>query len=228
MRTVLALLLITTLTLGLNAQQEALEVDPNYLEDQFYVGITYNFILNKPDPITQRNLSYGLDVGFIKDIPLNSRRNVAIGVGLGYAVNSYYTNLLVEEVDSQFQYSALGSEDDSKRNKLETHLLEFPVEFRWRTSTPEDYKFWRIYTGLKFSYLLGGRSKLVTNSGKQSFYNTDLRNFQYGLTLNFGYNTFNIHVYYALNNLFEDNLTLTTGEELIFTPLRIGLNFYIL
>jgi len=228
MRTVLALLLITTLTLGLNAQQEALEVDPNYLEDQFYVGITYNFILNKPSPITQRNLSYGLDVGFIKDIPLNRKRNVAIGLGLGYAVNSYYTNLLVEEIDSQFEYSPLENQTDSKRNKIETHLLEFPVEFRWRTSTPEDYKFWRIYTGLKFSYLLGGRSKLVTDSGKQSFYNTDLRNFQYGLMLNFGYNTFNVHVYYALNNLFEDNLTLTTGEELNFTPLRIGLFFYIL
>jgi len=227
MRIVLVLLL-TTLAMGLNAQQEVSEVDLNYLEDQFYVGITYNFILNKPEPITQRNLSYGLDVGFIKDIPLNSNRNVAIGVGLGYAVNSYYTNLLVEEVDSQFGYSTLLSETDSKRNKLETHLLEFPVEFRWRTSTPEDYKFWRIYTGLKFSYLLGGRSKRVGDLGKQSFYNTDLRNLQYGLTLNFGYNTFNVHVYYALNNLFEDNLTLTTGEELNFIPLRIGLIFFIL
>lgn len=228
MRTVLVLFLTTFLAMGLNAQQEVSEIDVNYLEDQFYVGITYNFILNKPEPITQRNLSYGLDVGFIKDIPLNRNRNVAIGLGLGYAVNSYYTNLLVEEVDSGFQYSTLSSETNTKRNKLETHLLEFPVEFRWRTSTPEDYKFWRIYTGLKFSYLLGGRSKQVTDSGKQSFYNTDLRNLQYGLTLNFGYNTFNVHVYYALNNLFEDNLTLTTGEELNFTPLRIGLIFFIL
>ncbi|NNE01956.1 MAG: PorT family protein [Eudoraea sp.] len=228
MRTVLALLLTTTLAMGLKAQQEVSEVDLNYLEDQFYVGITYNFILNKPEPITQRNLSYGLGIGFIKDIPLNRNRNVAFGVGLGYAVNSYYTNLLVEEVDSGFQYSTLSGETDTKRNKVETHLLEFPLEFRWRTSTPEDYKFWRIYTGLKFSYLLGGRSKRVGDSEKQSFYNTDLRNLQYGLTLNFGYNTFNVHVYYALNNLFEDNLTLTTGEELNFTPLRIGLIFFIL
>ena len=228
MKTFLVLLLTTTLTMGVFAQQEVTEVDPNYLEDQFYVGITYNFILNKPGPITQRNLSYGLDIGFIKDIPLNRKRKVAIGLGLGYAVNSYYTNLLVEELDSQFQYGTIASDTGVKRNKLETHLVELPLEFRWRTSTPEDYKFWRIYTGLKFSYLLGGRSKLVADSGKQSFYNTDLRDFQYGLTLNFGYNTFNIHVYYALNNLFEDNLTLTTGEELNFTPLRIGLIFYIL
>ena len=228
MKTILTLLLTITLVMGLRAQQEVKEVDLNYLEDQFYVGITYNFILNKPSPVTQRNLSYGLDIGFIKDIPLNRKRNVAIGVGLGYAFNSYYTNLLVEEVDDQFQYGTLDSDADVKRNKLETHLLEFPLEFRWRTSTPEDYKFWRIYTGLKFSYLIGGRSKLVADSGKQSFYNTDLRNFQYGATLNFGYNTFNVHVYYALNNLFKDNLTLTSGEDLNFTPLRIGLIFYIL
>lgn len=222
------IIFICFISASLFSQENEDEVDLKYLEDQFYVGLTYNFILNKPDPVDQRNLSYGLQGGFIKDIPLNSQRNVAIGIGLGYAVNSYYSNLSIQKLDNSFEYSILESDIGLKRNKLETHLLEFPLEFRWRNSTPEEYKFWRIYSGIKFSYILGSRSKIVTDTGKESFYFTDTDNFQYGLMVNFGYNTFNIHAYYALNNLFKDGLTLDTGEDLTFTPLRIGLIFYIL
>jgi hypothetical protein len=77
-------------------------------------------------------------------------------------------------------------------------------------------------------YVLGARSKLVTTEFKDSFYVTDIENFRYGLMANFGYNTFNIHIYYALNNLFKDGFQLDTGEDLNFTPLRIGFIFYIL
>ena len=216
------------LTTPMNAQEMDQEVDLNYLEDQFYVGLTYNFILNKPADINQQNLSYGLQLGFIKDLPLNSSRTFAIGVGLGYAVNSYYTNLEIVELTNDFQYGIVGSDLGAKRNKLETHLLEIPIEFRLRNSTPTEYKFWRFYLGAKLGYAFGSRSKLVTDIGKDSFYVTDVEKFRYGLMANFGYNTFNIHVYYALNNLFKDGLSLDTGQDLTFTPLRIGFIFYIL
>jgi hypothetical protein len=216
------------LTLPVIAQEEDQPVDLNYLEDQFYVGLTYNFILNKPADVNQQNLSYGLQLGFIKDLPLNSSRTFAIGVGLGYAVNSYYTNLKIEELANDFQYGILESDLGAKRNKLETHLLEIPIEIRLRNSTPTEYKFWRLYLGAKLGYAFGNRSKLVTDTGKDSFYVTDVEKFRYGLMANFGYNTFNIHVYYALNNLFKDGLSLDTGQDLTFTPLRIGFIFYIL
>ncbi len=216
------------LTTPMNAQEVDQEVDLNYLEDQFYVGLTYNFILNKPADINQQNLSYGLQLGFIKDLPLNSSRTFAIGVGLGYAVNSYYTNLEIVELTNDFQYGIVGSDLGAKRNKLETHLLEIPIEFRLRNSTPTEYKFWRFYLGAKLGYAFGSRSKLVTDIGKDSFYVTDVEKFRYGLMANFGYNTFNIHLYYALNNLFKDGLSLDTGQDLTFTPLRIGFIFYIL
>lgn len=203
-------------------------MDSNYLEDQFYVGLTYNFMVKKPQGITQRSLSYGLMGGFIKDIPLNRRRNVAVGIGLGYAVNSYYTNLRVEETDAGLRYTILDSSTPFRRNKLETHLIEMPLEFRWRNSTATSYKFWRIYTGLKLGYIVGSRSKFVADTFKDSFYNTETRNFRYGLLLNFGYNTFNIHAYYALNHLFEDGTLTQDGQNVDFTPLRIGLIFYIL
>ena len=81
---------------------------------------------------------------------------------------------------------------------------------------------------MKLGYIVGSRSKFVSNTEKISFYNTDTRNFRYGVMLNFGYSTFNVHVYYALSNLFNDNVTTVEGTPIEFRPLRIGIIFYIL
>lgn len=199
-------------------------VSQRYFEDQFYMGVTYNFILNNAEGTNQRNLSYGLLAGIIKDIPLNGSRTRAIGIGTGLALNSYYSNLVANEIGSAISYSV---QDNINRSKLETHLLEFPLEFRWRNSNAEEYKFWRVYAGVKAAYVIGARSKFVSDTMKEGFYNTDLSKFQYGLTLSFGYNTFNLHAYYALSDLFDGNASVN-GEVLQYRPLRIGLIFYIL
>lgn len=198
-----------------------------YFEDQFYLGITYNFVRNKPDGLEQRNLSYGLQAGFIKDIPMNTSGTWGIGLGLGLAVNTYYSNLVASESGSGFSYELVEDDSDFKRSKLETHAVEFPLEFRWRNSSPEEYRFWRVYAGIKAAYVIGARSKTVYDSFNDGFFNTNVRDFQYGLTFNFGYNTFNIHAYYALSDLFQET-ELVNGESIGFRPLRIGLIFYIL
>ncbi len=229
--------LIFLCALGVYAQrsQDLNESGSKYLEDQFYMGITYNFLLDKPTGFTQRNLSYGLQGGIIKDIPLNSTRTLAIGVGLGYAVNSYYSNMLASKSGDGVEYAIIEGDilviDEEeikvKRSKIETHLVELPIEFRWRNSSAEEYKFWRVYSGIKLGYVFSARSKLVTEVNKDSFINPDIRKFQYGLMFNFGYNTFNVHIYYSLNNLFDDGVTIEE-EDLKLKPLRVGLIFYIL
>jgi len=229
--------LIFLFALGVNAQehQELDNSDSKYLEDQFYLGITYNFLLDKPTDFTQRNLSYGLQGGIIKDIPLNSTRTFALGIGLGYAVNSYYSNMLATKSADGIEYAIIEGdilviEEEEirvKRSKIETHLVELPIEFRWRNSTPEEYKFWRVYSGIKLGYVFSSRSKLVTEANKTSFVNPDIRKFQYGLMFNFGYNTFNVHIYYSLNGLFDNGISIG-NEEIKLKPLQIGLIFYIL
>jgi ABC-type oligopeptide transport system substrate-binding subunit len=214
--------LVTAQTLSDNSTSSE-----RYLEDQFYLGITYNFVRNKPDGLSQRNLSYGLNAGFIRDIPLNQTGTRALGIGLGLALNTYYSNLVADESDDGFTYELNVNDPDFKRSKLETHAVEFPLEFRWRNSTPEEYRFWRVYAGIKAAYVVGARSKLVTENLKDSFFNTDIKDFQYGLTINLGYNTFNIHAYYSLSDLFESSETVN-GEAIGFRPLRIGIIFYIL
>ncbi|NKI25529.1 PorT family protein [Arenibacter sp. 6A1] len=200
----------------------------NYLEDQFYLGVTYNLFTKLPKDISHRNLSYGLQGGFIKDIPLNEARTIAMGAGIGFGINSYYTNLLASKTDENITYSRIESKTDYSRNKIETHMLEFPLEFRWRNSTPEEYKFWRVYGGLKFGYVVNARSKYVSDLENISFSNEEIKKFQYGLTFSVGYNTFNFHAYYALSPLFNKDVTLDSGEQLKVKPLRVGLIFYIL
>ncbi|WP_299431658.1 porin family protein [uncultured Maribacter sp.] len=216
-------------SLFVNAQKEidSTFVDSNFLEDQFYIGVTYNFLVNKDDAINQRNLSYGLQGGFIKDIPLNTSRKLALGIGLGYALNNYYSNLRATDTGSGIDYSILNNTGDYKHNKIESHVIEMPLEFRWRNATGTDYKFWRIYAGLKLGYVLSTRSKYIGNIVRSSFYNKDTSNFQYGLSFSFGYNTFNIHMHYSLSNLFNDS-TFLNGERINMKPLRVGLIFYIL
>lgn len=206
--------------------------DTNYLEDQFYIGLGYNFLVNKPDVIIQRNLSYNLQLGIVKDIPLNKKRNFGIGIGVGYATNSYYSNMVVIESEQGVSYRLAVGEEDVNRSKIETHGIEFPFEFRWRTSNAIDYKFWRIYGGLKVEYLFSRRSKLVGDNleifeGETTFSNPTINQWQYGAMLNFGYNTWNLHLYYAFSELLDENAVFQ-NENLRVAPFRIGVIFYIL
>ena len=209
-------------------QQKEVVDGLRYLEDQFYMGITYNLLLNKPMGVTQRGFSYGLSMGFIKDIPLNKERNVGLGVGFGYGLNSYYSNLLATESNGANLYTVLGNTEDYNRNKIETHILELPIEFRWRDSNAADYKFWRVYTGIKLGYVFSRQSKFVSDKRDISFSNDDIRKFQYGATFSFGYNTWNFYIYYPLTTLFNDDLKFENRELSRVKSIKIGVIFYIL
>jgi len=205
-------------------------VDSLYKEDQFYVGMTYNLLVNRPNDINQSGFSSGFHLGFIKDMPINKNRNVAIGIGLGYSGNSFNQNMLINKNDvGNFTYSVLNDTEISyTKNKFSTHMVELPIEFRWRTSTATEYRFWRIYTGLKIGYLFAHTSKFKGDLGSLEFNDdNDFNDFQYGLTLSVGYNTWNIHFYYALNPIFSGNAKLN-DDVIDMSAIKIGLMFYIL
>ena len=69
--------------------------DSLYREDQIYVGVTYNAVINLPNGVSQNSFSTGLHLGVIRDFPINKRRNVAIGLGLGYSVNLFNQNIKI-------------------------------------------------------------------------------------------------------------------------------------
>ncbi|MCM5662577.1 porin family protein [Galbibacter mesophilus] len=214
------------------AQQDSLfvvEADEKYFEDQFYIGINYNLLTRAPEGIGQSSFSYSFISGFIKDLPLNRQRNIGFGIGAGLSINAIYSDLLaIKEENGNIVYEKIPSDFSYNRNMLNMSFVEFPIEFRWRNSTADNYRFWRIYTGIKFSYLISGKSKLVTDEIKYSFDNPDIRNIQYGIYLNFGYNTWNFYAQYDLSNLFEDDKFTIDGQLIEPRIVKAGLIFYIL
>jgi len=205
------------------------DIDSLYKEDQFYIGVTYNLLGKQSTGFSQDGVSSGFNFGFIKDMPINKDRDVAIGLGLGYSFNSFNTNLLISKDDfGAISYSILDDSDTYTKNKISSHLIEFPFEFRWRTSNATDYNFWRIYTGFKLGYRFANIIKHEGDLGNYRY--TDIEDFnelQYGLTLSTGYNTWNIHLYYALNPMFS-NEAKVDGENIDINVIKVGLIFCIL
>ena len=205
------------------SQTDSVFVDNKYLEDQFYFSLYYNLLLNKPSGFNQNGISGGITVGYIRDFPLNERRNVALGVGLGYAYNAYNQNLKIAD---NGLYEIIHN-DDFNSNRLTTYTIELPLEFRWRTSTATNYSFWRIYTGVKLGYVFANKSKYTDDIDIIKVKNIDeFQNFQYGLTFSAGYSSFNISLYYGLNSLFKE--AYIGDKPIDLKQLNIGLMFYIL
>lgn len=202
-------------------------VDSKYREDQFYAGVTYNFLENKPTGMSQQGLSGGIHLGFVRDFPLNTNRNIGFGIGLGYSSNSYNHDLFIKKEDGMVTYQILDNDDVSyQKNKLNIHVLEVPIQFRWRTSTAESYKFWRIYTGVKIGYVLNSIVKYKGDLGDFKENNTpDLNRFKTTADISFGWNTWNFHIAYGLNKLFSNNAEIN-GEAINITEIKFGLMFY--
>ncbi|BAO75213.1 porin family protein [Winogradskyella sp. PG-2] len=205
------------------------ELYKNYREDQFYASVTYNLLNNKPDNVSQSGFSSGFHLGFIRDMPINEKRNFAIGLGLGISTNSYNQNLSILKENNAINYSIIDeSEINVSKNKFTTYLVEVPLEIRWRTSTATDYNFWRIYSGFKIGYLLYNSTKFKSDEGDEKLSNLDdFNELQYGLTLSAGYGTWNFHVYYGLNSIFDRSAKLN-NNTIDMKSFKLGLMFYIL
>ncbi|RAJ15080.1 porin family protein [Olleya aquimaris] len=227
------LLLLTLLFIAplVVAQEDVVQknvIDSLYREDQFYLGITYNLLNKKPKGVSQNGFSSGIHFGVIRDMPINKRRNKAIGIGLGLSFNSYNHNILIAEANKQTSFTVLDTDEiDFSKNKLYTYIVEMPIQYRWRTSTPTEYSFWRIYTGIKLGYVFANSTKYLGPPEDVRINNNNSFNtLQYGLTMSAGYNTWNFYLYYGLNSLF-DNATIN-DESLDMSAIKIGLMFYIL
>src|SRR5690606_5822295 len=103
--------------------------------------------------------------GFLRDMPINKDRTIAIASGIGLSYKNYYQNLTIkDQPDGTRSYSVLPY-SELESNKYRQYLVDVPLEFRWRNSTYESYKFWRIYGGIKFSYVLADKSVLKDDEG---------------------------------------------------------------
>jgi hypothetical protein len=212
------LFLVLLISSCVKAQSDSTFVDNKYLEDQIYLNLTYIALLNTPPPISQSGFSFGLGGGFIKDLPLNSRRNIGFGAGLGYGFNNYYFNV-------RFDYEDPSEDNEPLNSKIMLHVVELPLEMRFRTSTATRYRFWRFYPGFKISYVFAENLTLGKDSDFDVGEVVEYSDFLYGLTFSAGYNKWNLHVYYGLNDLLTNKPQ--NDYEFSINEFRIGLVFYV-
>ncbi|MGO2293974.1 MAG: porin family protein [Psychroflexus halocasei] len=204
-------------------------IDSLYREDQFYAGVAFNLMTKMPENANQSGFSGSFDLGFIRDFPVNKQRNLAIGIGLGVSSSSFGHNILISETkEGKDIIQPISKNIDYKNNRFSTHLVEMPIQLRWRSSTPEDYAFWRVYFGVKLGYIYYFKSKFEEDdlTIKQTDVNA-LNRFRTAGFFSFGYNIVNIQIQYDLNPLFSGEVSNGTSKIGI-KPLRIGLIFYIL
>jgi hypothetical protein len=202
-------------------------IDSLYREDQFYFGFTLNTLQKKPVGLTQDKFSSGFSMGFLRDMPINRNRTIAIAPGLGFSYNNYNQNLAITELNQIPVYAIIDPAVTYNKNRFTQFLVEVPIEFRWRTSTYDSHKFWRIYGGFKMGYLIYDKSVYEDGQGKIVVTNNkDFNKFQYGAYLSAGYNSINVYAYYGLNPLFQS--AKTTSESIDMNSLNIGIMFYIL
>ncbi len=216
--------LLFSSVLVFSQEEKKISIDSLYREDQIYATISLNLVQNKPIELTQHALSSGISFGFLRDMPINKNRTWAIAPGLGYSYSNLKNNLKVSQINDVINYTF---ENNFDKNKLVLHQLELPVEIRWRSSTFESHKFWRIYTGFKVTYLFASKSEYKSSTESITVRNnSDLSKIKYGAYLSVGNNTGNIYAYYALSPLF--NNVKVNNENLNLSSFNIGLVFYIL
>ena len=188
--------------------QEVTE-DSFYREDQFYFGVSY--LVNESNAVSfnQEGLSGQFSLGFIRDFPLHRSGRLALGVGLGYERLSLRNNIRwnLEPTQPIFSYA-------QNPQPFSFQSLSIPVELRWRSSSPTQYAFWRVYGGMKWNrnWTLKKEQQPLLSEWIPSAY------------LSLGYNTWNLQLAYTLKPLFS-KATLMEDDANI-RLLSLGLVFY--
>lgn len=207
------------------SQKNSLNLGDPYADDQIYLSVSYSQFINQPPSIAKSNFSFSLSGGFIKDIILNKAGTISIAAGVGYGYDFFNHKLKLVESN---EINIFSSDNSIKENIFSAHNLEFPLEFRWRTSTAKKFKFWRIYGGVKFLYNLHNKFQYIDTNDIQFKYSniTSYNKTQYGLTLSAGYAKFTMNVFYGLSPIFK-NATINEGS--VDTKiLKYGLIYYFL
>jgi len=195
--------------------------DSSYREDQIYASIGYPLLINTPEGVTQNKLSHAFSLGFIRDMPINATRNLAFGLGLGIAYNVVYTNL--QFTDDMETTAFVSSDVINQWNSVDA---EIPLEFRWRSSSPTNYQFWRVYAGVVGHYSFSANQLTKTGMIRDKI-TLPTQKFRLALRLNVGNNTWNLTYTHPIDSFFDlDKSTHNKSFSQLKTA-KLGLIFYV-
>ena len=217
-------LLFTLLLFVQSSFSQSGKLEESYREDQFYFGSSYFIQTESLEDFKQNGFSGNFQIGFIRDFPVNNNSTKAVGIGLGFERNFFTSNIQPSEIEDNIDYRIVVSRFLESKNKISFSSIVLPIEYRWRKSSINEYKFWRIYSGLK----LKKNFPLYSNPSYGSEIKIDkIEDWTTSIYINAGYNTWNISLEYDLNPIIKNKKT-TDNNNLNISFFRLGLVFYLL
>lgn len=201
----------------------------NYLDDQLYVALSYNVLTSMPSGMKTYSFPNTMSLGYVRDIPLNKRRNIGLGAGVGFSFHSYYTNLSMTKDAQGVPHIALMESDQYKSNRFSMQTLDIPLQIRFRGSSAEKYRFWRVYAGATASWVIRSYSTLNDGNLKARYYNLPyLNKWLFTANLHVGYGKFTLKADYTINSLFQSSRVGEIAGLDDVRSLNVGLLVYLL
>lgn len=201
----------------------------NYLDDQLYISLAYNILVSTPKDMKTYSFPNTLSLGYIRDIPLNARRNIGLGAGIGLSYHQYYSNLAMTRDASGVPQIAMMESDEYKSSRFALQTLDIPIQVRFRGSTAERYDFWRVYAGVTVSWVIKDYATLNNGAFKVRYYNLPyLQNWLFTANLQVGYGKFTLRADYTLNPLCRSSRTGDIPGLGDTRSISLGLLVYIL
>ncbi len=215
--------LLLLLFLGSALQAAAQDEVTSFREDQIYFSIAYPYFSDAPSELIQNKLSYSFSLGFIRDMPINKKRTLAVGLGLGWESSTVFNNMQFEVLDDAVTATAI--QGKYQKNVLNMQSFAVPFELRWRSATELKHAFWRIYSGMSFHLPIQLTAKNTSLEGVQKSTSLPHSSTLLRWNIHFGFNTWNISIAHDLRPWAKSNTT-NNSFDIKFT--KIGLIFYIL
>ena len=200
----------------------AQEPSPSFREDQICLSVGYPFFSEAPESLIQNKLSYALSLGYVRDMPINKARTLAIGLGLGWDQATLFTNTRFTNTGNSLTTTVI--EEAYQKNYISVQSLALPFELRWRNATETNHAFWRIYTGVSLHVPLKLSSYYKPNNGASSRVSIPSNSTVFRLNVHFGFNTWNISLTHDLQPWTQ---TGGLGDNINMRFSRIGFIFYV-
>ena len=218
------LIFFLTLFHTITAQESLAEDFDFYREDQFYIGASLVVLESNDQKLNPRGISNHFQFGMIRDFPLSKDGRFATGLGLGVSFDRLNTNFFNDQAINGNTTLDFNDNENDPPLYLSYQSLEVPWSIRWRSSSTENYAFWRVYTGVSFQWIY--RAKKNQQEVSQSAI-LDLNRFNAHANLSFGYNTWNFYLSYPLSSFFTKEVQFEAISAVKLIPIKIGLIFYL-
>jgi hypothetical protein len=117
----------------------------------------------------------------------------------------------------------VSSDVNNQWNSVE---VEIPLEFRWRSSTPINYQFWRVYAGVVGYYSVSAKQRTML-ALSESITSLSVQKFRLALRLNIGNNTWNLTYSHPIDSFFDFDKSTQNKSLSQLKTAKLGIVFYI-